>query len=230
MMNDNWDKIDKFADFTDKKIPVSRIYDSGVSTDETGYQKVCNLKHSQFDPSKITVVGTPNITNDGVASGFSNNSYINAATLDLTAAATLQIIAKFKTPLASEKENFSPVWYLQGAGIYLGFWGNNIGIINTSGTQTAGVFPFKENTVFEYTFNFNLSDFSYSCSIKEENGSVEVKSGEQDAFNLTSASLLQLGIWGAHPLTGSEIYLRDFAVKSTAKKFTIALKQALTLL
>lgn len=206
------------------RLAVSRIYDSEVSTDEVGYSKVYNLKHSQFDPSKITIVGTPNITNDGVASNFTNNSCINAATLDLTDAATLKIIAKFKTPLASEKENFSPVWYLQGAGIYLGFWGNNIGIINTFGTQTAGVFPYKENTVFEYTFKFNLSNFTYSCSIKEENATGEIKLGEQDAFNLSTASLLQLGIWGAHPFVGGEIYLRDFAVKVDGKEVYNCLK------
>ena len=50
-----------------------------------------------YDPNKFTVVGTPTITEQGVASGFTNNDYFSKnITLDSTK--TFDIVFKFKTP------------------------------------------------------------------------------------------------------------------------------------
>ena len=43
---------------------------------KTYFEYIENLKHSTFDKSKFTVVGTPTITDNGVASGFSATNYI----------------------------------------------------------------------------------------------------------------------------------------------------------
>lgn len=48
-----------------------------ITEDADVYNDVYNYKHSSFDLSKFTVVGTPNITEYGVASGFSSGNYIN---------------------------------------------------------------------------------------------------------------------------------------------------------
>lgn len=45
-------------------------------TDAEGLADVKSYAHSTFDLSKFTVVGTPTITDDGIASGFSNGNYI----------------------------------------------------------------------------------------------------------------------------------------------------------
>ena len=42
-------------------------------TDTEGLADVKRYAHSTFDPSKFTVVGSPNITDDGIASGSTNN-------------------------------------------------------------------------------------------------------------------------------------------------------------
>lgn len=75
----------------------NRIYDSGLVdkiNDELGYNKVVELKHSTFDRSKFTAVGTPTITDDGIASGFSkgNNIHIDVA---LTSNNRVKITDKF---------------------------------------------------------------------------------------------------------------------------------------
>ena len=57
----------------------NRIYLSGLVNkvnDEEGYKRVKELKESKFDLSKFTVVGSPTITDDGIASGFSTSNYI----------------------------------------------------------------------------------------------------------------------------------------------------------
>ena len=44
--------------------------------DADGLSFVQKYAHSTFDLSKFTVVGSPTITSDGIASGFSNSNYI----------------------------------------------------------------------------------------------------------------------------------------------------------
>lgn len=58
----------------------NRIYLSGLVdkvNDEEGYGRVKELKESDFDLSKFTVVGSPLITDDGIASGFDSAKYLN---------------------------------------------------------------------------------------------------------------------------------------------------------
>ena len=57
----------------------NRIYLSGLVdkvNDEEGYGRIKELKESDFDLSKFTVVGSPTITDDGIASGFSDSNNI----------------------------------------------------------------------------------------------------------------------------------------------------------
>lgn len=74
------DEIQKKADDAINEVAnavaVQRIYDCGISTDTKGFEIVNKLAHSTFDLSKFTVVGSPTITDDGIASGFSNENYI----------------------------------------------------------------------------------------------------------------------------------------------------------
>ena len=61
----------------------NRIYLSGLVdkvNDEEGYGRVKELKESDFDLSKFTVVGSPTITDDGIASGFSKVNYLKCPT------------------------------------------------------------------------------------------------------------------------------------------------------
>ena len=57
----------------DNRTPI--FTKSEIGTNEGVYQNVYDLKHSTFDKSKFTVVGSPTITDDGVASGFSTSNY-----------------------------------------------------------------------------------------------------------------------------------------------------------
>lgn len=47
-----------------------------VNSDSEIYLDILNYAHSTFDKSKFTVVGTPTITDDGIASGFSLSNYL----------------------------------------------------------------------------------------------------------------------------------------------------------
>ena len=53
-------------------------------TDAEGLADVKDYAHSTFDLSKFTVTGTPTVTDDGIASGFSSENYIRYSNLDTT--------------------------------------------------------------------------------------------------------------------------------------------------
>ena len=58
-------------------IKCSNAYDTGaVLSEEKLFKQISERKHSTFDPSKFTIVGSPTITDDGVVSGFSNSNYL----------------------------------------------------------------------------------------------------------------------------------------------------------
>lgn len=63
-------------------------------TDSEGYADVSRYIYSTFDDSKYRIVGTPNITLDGIASGFDDSNYF---TTTVTASPTnFEIISKFR--------------------------------------------------------------------------------------------------------------------------------------
>lgn len=86
----------KMSSITDV-IDAQNMYETGrVLRDERGFNQLKEMKRSTFDRSKFTVIGSPIITDDGVASGFSSSSYI---TKDITISnnySTFEIDTKIK--------------------------------------------------------------------------------------------------------------------------------------
>lgn len=99
--------------------------DSGeLLTDAEGLQYVIDYAHSTFDRSKFTVVGSPIVTDDGIASGFSSSNYLRIQQLDFTGK-DFKINFKFtvgSTPLAgyvfcdSVTPNNFCLWYWSNSG------------------------------------------------------------------------------------------------------------------
>lgn len=95
------------------------------------YKDVYNYNHSTYGfTSKFTVVGTPTITADGIASGFSGSNYLtisNAATLDKTTYFTIHVA--FTTPAA---------WGAQGGRFWTHDSSNEVG--HTTAGKLSGKF------------------------------------------------------------------------------------------
>lgn len=75
-LNDGYWTI--YSSVSDDRLHALKSYlDKGeLLTDAEGLADVKEYAHSTFDLSKFTVVGSPNITNDGIASGFSASDYL----------------------------------------------------------------------------------------------------------------------------------------------------------
>lgn len=58
---------------------IQNMYETGqVEKQSRAFNQLLSMRRSTFDKSKFTVVGSPVITDDGVASGFSNSNYLIA--------------------------------------------------------------------------------------------------------------------------------------------------------
>ena len=71
----------KYENTTDA---IQNMYTTGqVETQTRGFTQLQQMRRSTFDLSKFTVVGSPTITDDGVASGFSSANYLGVKYLNL---------------------------------------------------------------------------------------------------------------------------------------------------
>ena len=76
---------------------ASRLFKMEMCNDARGYNIVHKLyDRREFDLSKFTVVGSPTITNDGIASGFSSTNYLTQKVNIPVTTTELVIKAKFK--------------------------------------------------------------------------------------------------------------------------------------
>lgn len=72
--NENLSNISSLA--LDRINQSKALITGNVANYEEELSQITQMSHSTFDRSKFTVVGSPNITDDGIASGFSSGNYI----------------------------------------------------------------------------------------------------------------------------------------------------------
>ena len=76
--------LSNLSEVGEDRLNVSKMYETGaVSNDTKGFKELLKRAHSTFDKSKFEVVGSPTITDDGIASGFSDSNYIRKSSLEL---------------------------------------------------------------------------------------------------------------------------------------------------
>lgn len=81
------------ADLQEALVQSNGLTTGSVSTYNVMLDELIERAHSTFDKSKFTIVGSPNITNDGVASGFSSSNYLLTPTIDFRNANSFEIIS-----------------------------------------------------------------------------------------------------------------------------------------
>lgn len=88
--------LSNLSEAGEDRLNVSKMYETGaVSNDTKGFKELLKRAHSTFDKSKFEVVGSPSITDNGIASGFSDTNYVQKS-LDLSSIKTsIKINASF---------------------------------------------------------------------------------------------------------------------------------------
>lgn len=76
---------------------IQNMYTTGQVEKQTrAFNQLQQMRHSSFDKSNFTVVGSPIITNDGVASGFSRQNYITTDNFNLYDATSFKLSFVYK--------------------------------------------------------------------------------------------------------------------------------------
>ena len=105
-------------------IKCSNAYDTGeVLSEEKLFKQISERKRSTFDLSKFTVVGSPTITDDGVASGFSDSDYLKIPNTQLQNSNNWEIKLKFTT--GEIKKQYLMSADKNDVGFALGIWSEN---------------------------------------------------------------------------------------------------------
>ena len=91
-------------------------------TDKEGLANVTSLAHSSFDSGNFTIVGTPTITDNGIAGGFSSSNYLtkdlNLSGDSLKIRAELMVNSNTKTQVLLYNTNFQlRLLYVSGSGL-----------------------------------------------------------------------------------------------------------------
>lgn len=141
----------------------NRIYLSGLVdrvNDEEGYGRVKELKESKFDLSKFTVVGSPIISEDGIASGFSSSNYITLP-ISLSEANSWQIILKnnslYSNGYLLGGNILNTIAYIKGA-FYISSNGTSWDVASNVGTVTD--IPANSLIQLEFTGSKYISKYS----------------------------------------------------------------------
>ena len=81
------------------------ILSGDIGSNSSVYNNILNYKHSTFDLSKFIIVGSPTISDDGVASGFSSSNYLSIPTMSNTPN-KLEITIKLNAKNCTFENNF----------------------------------------------------------------------------------------------------------------------------
>lgn len=158
---------------------VKELYETSASiahnspslTESAYYNYIEEQKHSTFDKSKFTIVGSPNITDDGIASGFSTANKISIpVTIDTSKNWITK--GKFKTP---ESTSVNTYYMISALGTRYSFRIQNDKISTCADFPTTGagaiylLESYNANTWYDY--EYGCSGTKFFARIKKSSSS-----------------------------------------------------------
>ena len=129
-----------------------------VESNATDIEDLKETKNDNiFDINKFTIVGSPTITDDGVASGFSNVNYIESSITTVSSTSTFEIKIKFK--LSEVASAWTKIWGINSGGYSQVFITSRAIVFNwnVNGTNYSSKisFSFTGTEDITYTFGWN---------------------------------------------------------------------------
>ena len=206
----------------------NRIYLSGLVNkvnDEEGYGRVKELKESKFDLSKFTVVGSPLISEDGIASGFNNNQRLNCnlETFSIDGNNTVEIYVKVKhniptstqriissssddycIPLYQDVSKYTLNVHDAGPSLYLQIQNNN--------------FVIGQDVLFHIKINNNIRSIKYSTDNGKSWSDEITKTTKLTIPTITGFCLGNGYTYGSAPMKTGSIDLKQFSITVDGKE------------
>lgn len=165
-------------------------------------------------PDDYTVVGTPTISADGIASGFSRGNYL---TTTQTLGNSIKVFSTFKTPQSDSVTANSAIWQIKTSStIELQVIGQKMFIINSGGTISAGNFDFEYDTWYDTIFEYNFTTGAYKLSYKKlaDNNYIELTGTQSGWVNMSLSDIvIDFGTMNRYYwYTGGSIDLNAFKI------------------
>ena len=203
---------------------VQNMYTTGaVSTDTQGYSQLLSMKRSTFDKSKFTVVGTPTITDDGVASGFSSGNKVSIPyTIQNTTNFTIKDSFTFPTAIDTSKQSVVLGLAKSGSDPFLLEYrvisGGVGALLYSNGADTHGMLQY--NLVNELPVSPNKT-YNYTITVKGSNITLNiegvVKTANDFYFSPNTSFYVGCDRNGNTPFSGS-IDLSQFSITVDSKE------------
>ena len=212
------------SDVTYEHLRASRAYEDkgAVLSDEEGFATVRKYKHSTFDLSKFTVVGSPNITSDGVASGLNKTNYITLPSIDVNAL-KWNLQGRIKPTLTPNSTFYITNLYLnvRGFTLYRDVTGGIVIdiVINVDNVETR----FKINTPVHwelgkaYDFFIQRNNGIFSFGSKEENELDYTVRQSEDKGNYPLADGT-INLMQSYDTNDAEFDLKQFSITVDGKE------------
>lgn len=206
--------LSNLSEAGEDRLNVSKMYETGaVSNDTKGFKELLKRAHSTFDKSKFEVVGSPSITEDGVASGFSIGNSINLGKYNIQNELHIKCNSN-NVNLTGTNRGAICSWYQNEQNYFRLFWYSN--------TQLRfDYFKQDESSVTANSFNYDANG-NYIFDIIYKNNKLSLlKDGEvihtyNGAINLTALNLVdgRLGVQtvGSWYLENGSIDLKFIAI------------------
>lgn len=153
---------------------ISYLNDGFLRTDAEGFISVYSGKHSTFDLSKFEILGSPDITKDGIVSGFANTAYLQPGVQTFDVTKPWEIKGTVVTGLIDGSEqgllSYSDKLWVRitpSKSFGFAFTGNT----ETSEHRINGQSEVSGNTKYDYVFGWNGA--KYYLDIYTENSLFE---------------------------------------------------------
>ena len=169
------------------KINQSKALETGsVSSDADVYADIQKYAHSTFDLSKFEVVGSPNITDDGIASGFESSNYIKCGGFSFSKMLSFKGV-KFRTGdvSGSTRRDIIDAVCINFNMFVLRVEDGELKLVSSTG-DTKSIVSVKNNTNYIVDLDFDLEQGECAVTVIENDTTVTTKTLE---FTFTGRTL-----------------------------------------
>ena len=143
-------------------LKVDHFGDVNINNDSEMLTTMNEMKHSTFDLSKFTVVGSPVVTNDGIASGFSSSNYI-VPNISFSSASNVEFLFKNVYIVMSNSSRGNDLFFGSSNGTYAKIGWNktskNLTLYNGS-SWVSSSFYLNENTYYDFKLSWDGTTYS----------------------------------------------------------------------
>ncbi len=209
---------------------ASNAYENSgeILDDLEGYTYIKKYAHSTFDSSKLTIAGSPVITDEGIAAGFSSSDYIDSAeTIEISAAESYEVHITAEMPEEAPANNA----FLCAIGAHFIYLNSSFELFCTDESNSSQSFAFYPEIGETYDLIFGktaeyINYFKYKKALDTEYTTVgtTVSEGANTTdipFYISGYHLSRSSYWtGSVDLSSIRIYLDGLLAYSFNKTGT----------